>query len=135
MGAVVFVVGLAVLALQACLDLSTDTNTVPDLDGGYSFSDLDGLPDDFVANTDGQGAVTPPASDGVNIGAADTARFNLDVDVTVFEWLWLELMGWSTIGRRYIGGAIFYFLLLEISPFCLILDHEALESVWVAHVD
>lgn len=30
-------------------------------------------------------------SDGVDVGSADTASFDLDVDVAVLEFLWLDL--------------------------------------------
>ena len=56
-------------------------------------------------------------SDGVDIRTADTARVNGNVNVTVLEWLELELF------------------LLEIGPVLLVLDHEALGSLWVRHLE
>jgi len=54
--------------------------------------------------------------DGVDVGTADTAGVNGNVNVTLLEGLELEL------------------LLLEVLPLLLILDHEALGGLWVRHV-
>lgn len=56
-------------------------------------------------------------SNGVNIGATNTAALNSNVNVAVLEWLQFEL------------------LLLEILPILLVLDHEALGGIWVAHLE
>lgn len=91
MRAVVLIVSLAELALQAGTDLSTNTNTVSNLDGCHLVADLDSLADDFVANADWKRAFTPTSSDCMDIRTTDSAALNLDVDVTVFELLGFEL--------------------------------------------
>ena len=91
MGAVVLLICFTELALQACLDLSAHANAVSNLDRGHFVSDFDGFTNDFVADANGERAVSPSASDGVYIGSAYTAALNLDVDVPVLEWFWLEL--------------------------------------------
>lgn len=48
--AVVLLVSLAELALKTGTNLSTNTNTVSDLDGGHLAADLDCFANDFVAN-------------------------------------------------------------------------------------
>ena len=91
MRAVVLLIRLAKLALQARPDLSADTNAVPDLDGAHSVTDLNGLANDFMANADWKRALSPSASNSVDIGATNAAAFDLDVNVTVLELLRLEL--------------------------------------------
>lgn len=54
-GAVVLVSSLAVLALQACIGLSTDTNAVTNLDVLDVLSNADCLANDFMADTAGCG--------------------------------------------------------------------------------
>ena len=49
MRAVVLVVRLAILALQAGPDLSTDAHAVSDLDSGDFVADLDCLADNFMS--------------------------------------------------------------------------------------
>lgn len=67
----------------------------------------------------------------MDVGAADAAALDEDVDVIVLKGLGVELMqrleidtsrGWET--------DIF---LLEIGPVLLRLDHEALKGVGIAH--
>ena len=91
MRAVVLLIRLAKLALQARPDLSADTNTVPHLDGAHFVTDLNGLANDFMANADWKRALSPSASNSVDIGAANAAAFDLDVNITVLELLRLEL--------------------------------------------
>lgn len=67
---VVLVVRFALWALQASPDLSSNTNTVSDLDGGNFGANLDGLSDDFVTNAEGVGGkitAGPTSSDAVDI--------------------------------------------------------------------
>ena len=98
MRTVVLVIRLAKLALQAGADLGTNSNAVSDLDGGHLVADFDGLANDFMTNADWERAITPTACDCVDIGAADPAAFNLDVDITVFELLRFELILLSGMG-------------------------------------
>lgn len=65
--AVVLIVALAVLALEAGRDLGADTDTVSNLDGLDCGADLDGMANDFVAYTDGKRNLTPAAIDAVYI--------------------------------------------------------------------
>lgn len=96
--AVVLVIGLALWALQARPDLSSDTDTISHLDSGDLVSNLDGLSNDFVTSTNswvlvyGKLAVAPTASDCVDIGTADTTGVNENVDISITELLWLELL-------------------------------------------
>ena len=92
MWAVVLLVRFAKLAFQTCQDLSSYPNTVPNLNGSHFVSDLNGLANDLVTNADWKRAISPSASDGVNIRTANTTALNLYVNITIFEWLWLELL-------------------------------------------
>jgi hypothetical protein len=58
-GAVVLLVSLAVAAFEARADLSANTDSVADLDSLHVFADLEGAANDFVANTERHGGVTP----------------------------------------------------------------------------
>jgi len=90
--AVVLLVRLAVVAGQVGLDLGAYTDAVADFDGRDIFADLDGLADDLVADAEWQRDIfAPAAGDGVDVGGADSAGVNGDVDVAVFEGLELEL--------------------------------------------
>jgi hypothetical protein len=89
--AVILVVALALWALQAGPDLSTNTDSVADLDSLDLGADLDGMTNNFVTDADRHGSFTPAAVDSVDIGAADATAFNLDVDVIVTKLLGLEL--------------------------------------------
>lgn len=91
MRAVVLIVGLAELALQAGLDLSADTNTVSNLDGRHLVTDFDRLANDLMTDANGERAIAPTASDGMNIRAANPAALDFDVDITVFELFRFEL--------------------------------------------
>jgi len=89
--AIIFLIGFAELAFQACLDLSTHTDAVPNFDSCHFVPDLDSLANDFMTDADGKGAVSPAAGDSVHIGTTHTATLDLDINVTVFERLWFEL--------------------------------------------
>ena len=91
MRAIVLVVGLADLALEARLDLSADTDAVANLAGGHFVTSFDHFTDNLMTNADWQRAVPPAPVDGMKVGAADTAGFDLNIDIAVFEWLWLKL--------------------------------------------
>lgn len=135
MRTVVLVVRFAKLALQTSTDLGTNTNTVSNLDGCHLVADFDGLTDDFVTDADWERAIAPTASDGMDIRAADSAALNLDVDITIFELLWFELGMRSVIGRSEASDSAAHLFLLKVGPFALILDHVALEHLWVRHVE
>jgi hypothetical protein len=100
MWAVVLVVALALLALQARPDLSSHTDTVSDLAAGHLIADLDSMADDLMANADRKRDFAPAAGDGVNVGSADTTTLDLDVDVVGAELLGFELWILSACPRQ-----------------------------------
>lgn len=83
--AVGLVVVLALLALQAAVDLSTNTDALANLGEGNLGTNTDDLADDLVADSEGVRAVTPIAVDLVHVAGADTAAFNLDIDILLVE--------------------------------------------------
>lgn len=93
MWAIVLVVALALRALQARPDLSTNTGTVANLECRDLRSNFYDLADNLVADSNGCWGFTPASCDGVHIGTADTAALDLDVDIVLTECLWLELSG------------------------------------------
>lgn len=95
MRTVILVVRFAELAFETGPDLSANTNTVSNLNGGDLVADFDGLANDFVADADGERAVAPATSDCMDIRAADTTALNFNVDITVFKFLRFELGMWS----------------------------------------
>ena len=136
MRAVVLVVRLAKLALQTGTNLSANTDTVSNLDRCYLVTDFDSFADNFMSNADWERAITPAASDGMDIRAADSAAFNFDVDVTIFELLGFELEMWSGVGQSETSDSMAtHFFLLKVTPFALIIDHVALEHLWVRHLE
>jgi hypothetical protein len=81
--AVRLVLVLALAALQARPDLSTDTDSLADLGESDFGTDTHDLADDFVSNGQRVRAVAPVTADGVTVTGADAAAFSLDVDVVV----------------------------------------------------
>ena len=77
MRTVIFVVALALRALQACPNLRADTNTISNLNRGDLGADFDGFTNDFVANSEREviGHIAPASSNGMDIAATDTAGF------------------------------------------------------------
>lgn len=136
MRTVILVIRLAKLALQTGADLRANTNTVANLDGCHLVADFDRLADDFMTDANWERAITPTACDGMDIGAADSAALNLDIDVTVFELLGFELERGSGMCRsQAIDFIVAHFFLLKVTPLTLILDHVALEHVRVRHLE
>jgi hypothetical protein len=91
MRAVVLLVCLAVVALQAGSDLRANTNSVADLNSLYIIADLDSASDNLVANAKRHGSIAPASSDSVNIRTTDTASVDSNVNVAVTELLQFEL--------------------------------------------
>lgn len=89
--AIVLIVCFAQLALQACLDLRTDTNTISDFDGRHFVTNFDGFADDLMTDADWKRAVSPASGDGVHIRSAHSTALDFDVYVAIFEWLRFEL--------------------------------------------
>ena len=139
MRTIVFIIRLAKLALQAGADLGTNSNTVSDLDRGHLIANFDGLANNFMTNADWERAITPTTIDCVDIGAADPAAFNLDVDVAVFEFLRFELILLSGLGSCTLPLSrvpiVAHFFLLKFTPLALILDHVALKHFRVRHLE
>ena len=70
-----------------------------------------------VSNCQGKLLLSPTAVDGVNITSADTASFNLDVDIVVAERLRLELV------------------LVKVEPGVRSVDLEPGKRLWVWHLE
>lgn len=85
--AVVLVLVLAVLALHARPDLSTNTDSVALLELGDLVANSQDLADDLVTDTEREGSVTPSTSDGVDIGTTNTTGVNGDVNIVLLEGL------------------------------------------------
>lgn len=79
--AVRLIVVLALLALQARVHLSTDTDALADLGHGDLLANLEDLANDLVADSERVRAASPVAGDGVHVAGADTAALDLDVDI------------------------------------------------------
>ena len=67
LGAVVFLVGLAVVASQIGANLGTDTDSVADLDGSHVLADLDGAANNLVTDTKGKRNLSPTSRNAVEI--------------------------------------------------------------------
>lgn len=113
--AVGLVVILALTAVLARPNLRTSTNTITDLGEGDLVAYTKDLADDLVADSERVGAVTPVAADGVTVTGADTAAFDLDVDIVLAK------------GTRLEG------VLLEVGPVLGAGGLEALELVGDRH--
>lgn len=85
--AVVLLARLAVHALSARPDLSTNTDSVALLELGNLVTDLEDSSYDFVANAKRERSLTPSTSDGVNVGTTDTTGINGNVDIVLLEGL------------------------------------------------
>jgi hypothetical protein len=132
LGAIVLVVALALLAFHAGLNLCSNTDAVTDLDCGNLGSNLDGLANDLMTDAQGERHLTPTASDAVDVGAADTAAFDFDVDIIVFEGLGFELGRMSGAEQARVR-LLAYVFLLEIGPVLLVLDHKTFKRIWITH--
>lgn len=135
MGTVVLIIGFTDLTLETRLNLSADADTVADLTGGHFVTSFDDFADNFVAHANGQWAVAPTASDSMNVGATNTACFDLDVDIAILKWLWLELweVSVNVFGAALLNGAHYLFL-FKLRPLLLIIDHKPLKGIWIAHL-
>jgi hypothetical protein len=87
-GAVVLLVGFAVVAREVGTNLGTNAGAVANLDVLDRGSDLDDLANDLVAYTERERDVLAPAAgDGVDVGSADTAGIDGDVNIVLFKLL------------------------------------------------
>ena len=105
--AVVLVITLADLALQARPDLGSDSDTVSHLYRGHFVSDFDCLADDFMTDAKRKISLSPAAGYCVDVTSANSASilspllvgedqlrglpYDLDVDISITEWLGFEL--------------------------------------------
>lgn len=104
MRAVILIVRLADPALQASLNLSTDTNAIANLHSRHLVANFDSLSYDLMTNADRDSSWSPATCDGMDVRATDTAALDFDVNIAVFEWLWLPLQTrsgtpWSLMER------------------------------------
>ena len=91
MRAIILIICFAKFALQTSSNLSADTDAISNLDGGHLVADFNGFTNNLMANTDWKWAVAPTTVDGMDIGTTNTAAFDLDIDITIFEFLGFKL--------------------------------------------
>lgn len=123
---------LALLALQASSNLRTNTDPLSDLHKRNILSNPQHLADNLMTNTDGIRGAAPARTDSVNIGLADSAGLDLNVDVVGLEGLGGVLL--RTIFSGGLGGLgglggveVGYLALVESGPSLRILDKETLK--------
>ena len=85
LGTVVFVVRLALSALEARADLGTHAHTIPNLHRCDTLSDLDSMTDHLMADAKRQRGFAPAASDGMDVRPTDPTSNDLDVNVTILK--------------------------------------------------
>ena len=112
---VVFVVTLAVPALEARLNLSTDTDPVALLDLGDLGASPDGAANYFVTDAERKRVIAPTAVKGVDIAATHAAALDLNVNVVILERFRLDLE------------------LLKVAPIRLRRHLVAFKTVWKHH--
>lgn len=103
MRTVVLVIRLAKLAVQAGTDLSANTDTVSNFHGCDLVANFDSLADNFMTDADWEWAVAPTTIDSMNIGAADTAALNFDINIAILKLLWFKLGLWSVARQSGAG--------------------------------
>jgi hypothetical protein len=87
-GAVVFLVVLALVASKIGTNLSTDSGAVSDLDSGDLVTNLDDLANNLVSYAERQRKfLSPSSSDGVDIGSANTASIDGNVNIVLLKLL------------------------------------------------
>lgn len=111
MRTVVLVIRLAKLAVQAGTDLSANTDTVSNFHGCDLVANFDSLADNFMTDADWEWAVAPTTIDSMNIGAADTAALNFDINIAILKLLWFKLGLWSVARRSGAGDSMTQWLL------------------------
>jgi hypothetical protein len=96
---------LARAASLAALGLSTNTDTVADLEVLDVLADLGDLSNDLVANDEGVVGGAPARAEGVNVATANTAVGDVHLDIGLFEGLGLEVAPFHVaIGGRGVVG-------------------------------
>lgn len=89
------IVILALLTLQARVQLSAHTYALPGLDQRHLGPDTESLPNDLVANSQREVLLAPASTDSVHIRATNTASLNLDLDIIILKGLRSNLGGSS----------------------------------------
>jgi hypothetical protein len=134
--AVGLVIVLALLALQAGVELGADADALARLDQSDLGPDAQGLANDLVADAEGEALAAPAAADGVDIGAADAAGLDLDLDIVVLEGLGRDLEGGVSISPRFLElssrvGEKTDFSPMECRPCLGRVDLEAFKSLGI----
>lgn len=88
--AVVLVVVVARAAVEAAPDLCADACAVARLDALHVRADARDLPDDLVADDEGEVGLAPSAGERMEVGAADTTVGDRNLDVVGAEGFGLE---------------------------------------------
>jgi hypothetical protein len=132
-GAVVFLVVLALVTSKVGADLCTNTSAVSNLDAGDLVADLDDLANDLVSYAERQRELlSPSSSDGVDIGCADTTGVNGNVDIVLLELLKGKL-GKSQYRRKLHNWVFTDLLALESAPVLDVGHREGVGSLRVRH--
>jgi hypothetical protein len=122
------------LLVQSFVNGSRTVRTsVADLAVSDLVTDLDDLANNFVSNTKRERSVTPTSSDGVKIGSANTTSLNGNVDIMLFKLLELELTLLEVGPAGMLASCCCYRRVIMYSPLLVVVDHEALGSLWVTH--
>jgi hypothetical protein len=132
-GAVVLLVRFAVVAREVSTDLSTNASAIANLYVLNLGADSDDLADDLVAYTERKRDVLAPAAgNSVDVGGADTAGIDGDINIVLFELLEgklrkiLEAATVQNIDQTHIFAC-------ELAPLLDVSDGKRVGSVWVTH--
>jgi hypothetical protein len=132
-GAVVLLVVLALVAGQVGTNLSTNTSAISNLDASDLVANLDDLSDNLVSYAERKRDVLSPSTgDGVNIGGANTAGVDRNVNVVLLELLERKLDHVSTTNCNRIEVST-NLLALEGAPVLDVSDGERVGGLWVRH--
>jgi hypothetical protein len=93
MRAIVFVVRLANLTLQACPDLSAHPSSVANFECLHLLANTNDFSNDLMAYTERKIGLAPTSRQCVDVAAADSASLDPNVDVVFREIFRLELEG------------------------------------------
>lgn len=121
MSAVCLIVVLALAALQAGVNLSSNTNSLSLLGERHLGPNPEDLADDLVSYGERIRTGAPVTADGVPITGADTTALNLDIDIIVAQRSWLprvllEVQPVISTGRLE-AGELFRISHVESCPF------------------
>ena len=105
-GAVVLVAVFAGAAGEAAAAHGADADGVADFDVLDAVADAGRGADDLVANDEGKLGVAPALGEGVDVGAADAAVCDGDLDVVGFERLGLEVYDLEVVPSVLVWEAV-----------------------------